>query len=65
MATFVAGTARRSVGVEPACAETREEVPPRPLGVGVVDGDEKRLVICSLKKNEEEELLVVGKVKRR
>lgn len=42
--TIVASTARRSVEVEPVCAESREEVPPRPLGVVVVDGGEKRLV---------------------
>ena len=34
--TFVAGTTRRSVGVEPACAEAKKEIPPRSLGSGVL-----------------------------
>ena len=37
LVTFVARTARRSVGVKPACTEASREIPPRPLGVGVVD----------------------------
>ena len=31
---FVAGTARRSVGVKPACTEAGQGIPPRPLGGG-------------------------------
>ena len=34
---FVAGTARRTVGVEQSCTEAGAGIPPRSLGVGVVD----------------------------
>ena len=37
LVNFVADTTQRSMGVNPACTEAREGIPPRPLGVGVVD----------------------------
>ena len=42
LVTFVADTNERSVGVKPACTEATKEIPPRPLGVGVVDEDRWR-----------------------
>ena len=46
-----------SVGVTPACIEARKKLPPRPLGVGVIDEEQGIVVVAvwsGVKRREEE-----------